>query len=184
MTTQSKVTMQLDKVKFSSNKIAVSEPSAGLIANQLYQRVLNGEASAVETYEAAKFMGSVADALKSCTDEVGKNSFTDLIRAEISENLQGEKAYTTKFGSKFSLAETGTKYDFKQCGDVLWNHYEAEIAKLDKLKKGRETLLKSLTAPMIVSYPDPETGEMLENVELIPPTKTSTSSFKVELLKD
>lgn len=181
--TQSKVTLELDNIKFKSKGLAVSEPSAGIIAEQLYKRVLDGEASAVDTYEAAVFMGKVGDALKGCVDELGKNAFTDLIREEISANSNGEKAYTTRLGSKFSLAEVGTKVDYTKCGDVLWNYYTAEIEKLDKLKKGREALLKTLTEPMIVSYPDPATGELLENVELLPPTKTSTSSFKVELVK-
>lgn len=180
---QSKVTLQLDKIKFNSNKLAVSEPSVGIIANQLYQRVLDGEVSAIDTYEAAAFMGKVADSLKGQVDELGKNNFTDLVRDEIAKN-QTDKGFTTRFGSKFSLAENGTKYNFNKCGDKLWVYYESEIARIKKLKDEREKLLKALTAPMTVSYPDPETGELLEGVELIPPTKTSTSGFKVELNKD
>lgn len=184
MSTQSKVKLELNEIKFQSNKLRVSEPSVDIIANQLYQKVLDGGASAIDTYEATVFMGKVADKLKDCTDENGKNKFTDLVREEITANLNGEKAATTRLGSKFSLAETGTKYDFAHTQDPIWAYYDAEIKKLDKLKKTRETLLKTVTDVVIMSFPDPTTGELLENVEILAPIKTSTSSFKVELLKD
>jgi hypothetical protein len=147
--------------------------------------VLDGEVSALDTYEAVSFMSKVADQLKGCADELGKNKFVDLVREEISANAEGgEKTVITKFGSKYSLAETGTKYDYSKCGDILYNHYTKEAARIDKLVKEREKFLKALTTPMKVSFPDPETGEMHEDVELIPPTKTSTSSFKLEIKKD
>lgn len=183
-TTQSKVNLQIDKIKFSNNKVALTEPSAAAVANQLYNRVLEGQTTALETYEAVSFMSKVAEQLKGCADELGKNKFVDLIREEITANAEGDqKVVTTKFGSKYSLAETGTKYDYSKCGDVLYNYYAKEAARIDKLIKEREKFLKSLTAPIKVSYPDPETGEMHEDVELIPPTKTSTSSFKLEINK-
>ena len=183
-TTPSKITLQLDAIKFNSNKLSISEPSVGIIANQLYKRVLDGEVSAVKTYEAVKLIGDVADVLKKCVDENGKNNFTDLVRKEISDNLQGEKAYTTEKGTKFSLAETGTKYSFKTCGDKIWEYYDFEIERLTKLKKDREAFLKTINNVVIMSFPDPVTGELLENVELTPAIKTSTSSFKVELRKE
>lgn len=184
MSTPSKLKLEIDNIKFSSNKLALSEPSVEVIANQLYQKVLDGGASAIDTYEAAAFIGKVADTLKKCTDENGKNDFTELVRSEIQDRLNGEKAVTTRLGSKFSLAETGTKYNFEHTQDPLWAYYTAEIAKLDKLKKTREAFLKTITDVVIMSFPDPITGELLENVEILAPIKTSTSSFKVELLKD
>lgn len=185
MSTQpSKIKLELNEIKFASNKLTVSQPSVGIIANQLYQKVLDGNASAIDTYEGLKFIGDVADELKKCTDELGKNDFTELVRQEIQERLEGGREVTTKLGSKFALAEVGTKYDFTASGDPIWNYYTAEITKLDKLKKTRETFLKTITDVVIMTFPDPITGELLENVELLPPIKTSTSSFKVTLLKD
>lgn len=184
MTTQSKVFLQLDKIKYNSNKLAISEPSVGIVANQFYQRVLDGEVSAIDTYEAVKFMGDVAEELKKCVDENGKNKFVDLMRAEIATQLNGEKAVTTKFGTKFSLAEVGTKWSYTDCGDPLWNYYAAEIKKLDDLRKTREKYLQTITAKQPVgNVLVPQTGELHENVEITPPIKTSTSSFKAELLK-
>lgn len=174
-----KVKLELNEIKFSSNKLAISTPSTEVLANQLYQKVLNGDVSAIDTYEAVKFLGEVADVLKKCTDDNGKNNFTDLVREEIVAN--SDKVFTTKLGSKFSLAETGTKYNFEHCGDPLWNHYNSEIKKLDAVKKKREAFLKTITDLVIISFPDPATGELLENVEILAPIKTSTSSFKVEL---
>lgn len=185
MSTSSKVSLQVDKIKFSGNKVALTEPSATAVATQMYNRVLEGEVSALDTYEAVSFMAKVADQLKGCADELGKNKFVDLVREEIAANAEGgEKSVITKFGSKYSLAETGTKYDYSKCGDVLYNYYTKEAARIDKLVKEREKFLKALTTPIKVSFPDPETGEMHEDVELIPPTKTSTSSFKLEIKKD
>lgn len=183
MSTQSKVKLEIDSIKFSSNKLALTEPSVSVIASQLYSKVLEGHASAIDTYEAVAFMGKVADTLKGCTDETGKNKFSDLIREEITKRAENGKFTSTKFGSKFSLAETGTKYVFDNCGDKLWEFYDKEAKRIKKLKEEREKFLKALTTPIKVSYPDPETGEMIEDVELTPPTKTSESSFKVELTK-
>lgn len=185
MSTQSKVNLQLDTVKFSSNKLTVSEPSVNIVANNLYQKVLDGEVSAVDTYEAVKFIGDVADVLKKCVDENGKNNFTDLVRDEITLNLNGEKNIVTKRGTKFSLAETGTKWHYDKVRDPLWNYYASEIERLDKLRKAREKYLQTITTTQpIGTVAIPETGELHENVEINPPIKTSTSSFKVELKKD
>jgi hypothetical protein len=182
--TQGKLNLQIDKIKFSGNKVALTEPSANAVALQMYNRVLEGEVSALDTYEALSFMSKVAEQLKSCEDELGKNKFVDLVRQEITDNADGDqKVVTTKFGSKYSLAETGTKYNFTKCGDKLWDYYSKEADRIDKLIKEREKFLKSLTTPIKVSYPDPETGEMIEDAELVPPTKTSTSSFKLEIKK-
>ena len=184
MTTQSKVSLQLDKIKFNSNKLAISETSVGVVANQFYQRVLDGEVSAVDTYEAVKFIGDVAEELKKCVDENGKNKFVDLMRSEITAALNGGKFITTKFGTKFSLAETGTKWTYTDCGDPLWNYYAAEIKKLDELRKAREKYLQTITVKQPVgNVLIPQTGELHENVEITPPIKTSISSFKTELLK-
>jgi hypothetical protein len=179
----SKITLELSNVKFTAKDLAVSEPSVAVIANNLYQKVLDGKASAVETFEAVTFAGKVAESLKGCVDENGKNKFVDLVRQEITDNLQGEKAYVTKFGSSFSLAEVGTKYDFKSSGDPIWDSLEAEATRIDKLKKDREKFLKTIQDLVIMSFPDPTTGELLENVEIKAPVKTSTSSFKTELRK-
>ena len=91
---------------------------------------------------------------------------------------------TTRLGTKFSLAEVGTKWYYDKCGDPLWNYYNSEIERLDKLKKARETYLKTLTVVQpATTMVIPETGEIHEGVEVNPPLKTSTSSFKTELLK-
>lgn len=180
----SKISLQLDKVKFSSKSLAITEPSVEIIATKLYENVLAGNASAIETIESLVFIGKVADVIKKSADENGKNNFTDLVRAEIQENLNGEKSITTSKGTKFSLAETGTKYDFTVCADPQWGYYNKEIDRLDKLKKKRETFLKTINE----AYPAgnvlvSETGELHENVELFPPIKVSNSSFKMELAK-
>jgi len=179
----SKLKFQLEKVNVSSNAIAVSESSVKGIAQKLFNDVNDGKVSAIEAIEACTFIGKVADELKKMQDESGKITMNKLICEEIALNADNRKDYTTSKGTKFSLAETGTSYDYSVCNDPLYNSLVGKLEALKKEVKDRETFLKTIKGFMIVSIPDPESGELLENITINAPVKTSTSSFKCTLLK-
>lgn len=184
MAVKSKVTMELDTLKYQSKDVQISKPAASNVAQKLYEDVLNGQTSAIQVVEMINFITEVGSQLKTKEDDNGKNKWVDVVREEIIREAGDEKDTTTsKYGTKFSLAETGTSYDYEHCGDPLWNYYDREIKRLKDLQKEREKFLKTIKDFVVMSFPDPETGELLENVELLAPIKTSTSSYKVELLK-
>lgn len=183
MATKSKVTFELDTVKYQSTDIVISKPAADAVAQRFYDQVMEGEKSPTQIVEFINFVASVGDALKNKEDIKGKNKWVDLVREEIEKN--GEKGkFVSKYGTKFSLQEVATKYDYTKCGDPIWTNLNAQIEELKEKIKVRETFLKSLTTAVQMSFPDPSTGELLENVNLFPPVKSSTSSYKTELLKD
>ena len=179
----SKLNFELDKVKVTSKAIAVSDSSAKAIATKVFDDVVEGKLSAVTAMEAFMLMTKAGSELKDLVDETGKVSMTSLICEEIQNSADNKKDYTTSKGTKFSLAETGTKYDYSTCNDPLYNHLSAKKKALDEEIKARETFLKSIKDFLIISIPDPETGELLENITVTPPNKTSNSSYKVTLLK-
>jgi hypothetical protein len=179
----SKLKFQLEKVNISSNAIAVSEASVKGIAQKLFYDVTEGKVSAIEAIEACTFIGKVADELKKLSDDSGKITMNKLICEEIERNADNKKDYTTAKGTKFSLAEVGTSYDYTVCKDPLYNNLTAKLEALKKEVKDREAFLKTIKDFMVVSIPDPESGELLENITINAPIKTSTSSFKCTLLK-
>lgn len=90
---------------------------------------------------------------------------------EIQEALINE---CTKYGKgelrEIQIKEVGSKTDYSDCNHPQYNRICSEIETLIEQKKSLELYLKSLTKP--TDFIDPETGEQ---VELIPPTKTSTT---------
>jgi hypothetical protein len=105
------------------------------------------------------------------------NEFIDYVRDEI-KNFGAGKDFTTQRGVKFSLAETGTTYDFSQCNSPELEELENEAKNVaDKLKAHKEMLKTIPLSGMDVITKDGE------NVKLYPPSKFSKSSFKVTLPK-
>lgn len=102
--------------------------------------------------------------------------FIDGVRSEV--ELYG-KLVLTKNDSKVELAETGTKYDYSNCGDAEYLLLLADLDKAKEMVKARETFLKGVPSKGL-EVTDTNTGEI---VTIYPPVKTSTSSFKVTLNK-
>ena len=88
---------------------------------------------------------------------------------EIQESLVNE---CMKYGKgelkEIQVREVGGKTDYSECNHPQYNRICEEIETLTEQKKSLELYLKSLTKP--TDFIDPETGQQ---VELIPPTKTS-----------
>ena len=178
----SKISFELEKVKFTTKSVAVSEQSAGIVAAKIFNDVLEGKHSAIEAMEAFSYMGKVAVELKDQVDESGKIKMVDLIRQEISDHAEDKKNFTTAKGSKFVLAEVGTAYSFENTGDTQLPILNKQLEELKKKIKAREEFLKKLTTPIKIKEPNIETGEEVE-VELFPASKSSTSSYKLTLSK-
>lgn len=75
--------------------------------------------------------------------------------------------------AKFSIRETGVKYDYASCGDTEWEQLDSSMKMIAERKSARETFLKSLTPEMTVF------GE--DGVQIMQPHKTSTTSVTITL---
>jgi hypothetical protein len=100
--------------------------------------------------------------------------FTDYVREEVSKN---GKDITNPSGAKIELAETGTKYDFSQCHDPILVQLEAKLETVEAMIKERKDMLKSVSSSGMDILIDDEL------VKVFPPSKTSTSSYKITLSK-
>lgn len=175
--------MAADKflIKFEKQKYntpAISKQSAKVTAAKIYMDIMEGRATAIDIAEMMKFIGDVESSLKEMRDENDANSFTELVRGEITNNSNDGKSCMSKYSSKLELFEAGTKYDYSVCNDKEWNGYQAELEALKEKMKDREKFLKAIkkTTPVV----DPENGEVNE---IYPCAKTSTSTFKLSLVE-
>jgi hypothetical protein len=88
------------------------------------------------------------------------------------------KVYTAGSGAKIEVAEVGTKYDFSQCNDPILYQFEQRLQGAEEAVKQRKEFLK--TVPLSGMDIITEDGEP---VKVYPPSKSSKSSFKIELKK-
>lgn len=102
--------------------------------------------------------------------------FTDYVREETGKHPKG---FTANSGAKIELSEVGSSYDFSQCGDVVLEMLEADFYKAENNLKERKEFLKKVPiagVDVIVPY----SGEV---IKVYPPSKSSTSSYKITLAK-
>jgi hypothetical protein len=88
----------------------------------------------------------------------------------------------TKYGNKFELMEAAGKFDFSTCGDPVWNHLNQQLEEIKLQIKERESFLKGIKSMTKMDIINPKTAELHENVELYPPIKSSTSTFKQTMI--
>ena len=109
---------------------------------------------------------------KSC-EEIEKQT-NDLSFTEAEKH--GMKSFEF-MGAKIELAELGTKYNFSVCGHPALSDINNQIETLAAEKKKIETMLKTITKPMMIC--DESTGG--ESVEIHPPVKSSISGLKITI---
>jgi len=122
----------------------------------------------LEAAEALTVMENFIKEVRSSKD------FTEYVREEVGKN---GKDITNPSGAKIELAETGTKYDYSGCNDSALIEVESKLVEIETLISDRKAWLKTIPAEgMEVVIGD-------EIVRVYPPTKTSTSSYKITLSK-
>lgn len=100
--------------------------------------------------------------------------FKNYVREEAGKTPKG---FISNSGAKIELAETGTAYDFSKCDDPTLVNLEEKLKKITDEVKARKDFLKTVPlSGMEVLIDD-------ELVKVYPPSKTSTSSYKITLAK-
>ena len=103
-------------------------------------------------------------------------SFKEYAREEISKYPKG---YTSNSGAKLECIEAGTKYDYSQCGDTVHAMYSQQLMSVQNSLKDREKFLQAVPLEgMLIT--DELTGE---TCKIYPPSKSSTSSYKITLAR-
>lgn len=106
---------------------------------------------------------------------------SERILKEIDANIMAEAdKYSEKafdfMGNTITKAEHGTKYDYSNCGDPIYNRLLRVATEASEQLKERETFLKAITKPF--SFLDESTGEVFL---ISPPVKKSKSGLNVSI---
>lgn len=100
--------------------------------------------------------------------------FKDYVREEATKTPKG---FISNSGAKIECCEVGTSYDFSNCNDPKLDILEDQLKTITDEVKARKDFLKTVPLSGMDVY------VMDELVTVYPPSKTSTSSFKVTLAK-
>lgn len=155
--------------------ISISEYS-GLKKAELKEMAEQAVISVLENgnpLEVAESLSAMEEFIKNVRAD---KRFTEYVREEAGKH---GKQYTSRSGAKIELAETGTRYDFSVCEDFELQALEIELTGIEEKIKGRKEFLKTVPSSGLL-VTNEETGEIYK---VYPPSKSSTSSFKVTLSK-
>jgi len=120
----------------------------------------------VNPLEAAAVLSGMESSIKTIKDGI-----RDSVISELKEGGKG-----SFHGVKIETMESAGRYDFSQCGDVVYNKMKANVDALAEELKRREVLLKALPHDGL-DITDEDTGEQYH---VYPPAKpASTSTYKV-----
>lgn len=136
-----------------------------------------GYADPLKVHLQIKAIEDIIKQLTSLDEKTNKN--VDAAKRYRSHLLEAANKYGKNFelfNAEFSIKETGSKYDYSQCGDhelLQWQkEYEAMKARIDE----RQNMLKTLPTEGIQKVDS--NGEVYT---VYPPAKSSTTSVSVKL---
>jgi hypothetical protein len=98
--------------------------------------------------------------------------------AVLEELAKYGKSYTNSIGTKIEPMEGGIRYDYSNCSDYELKELEDAFNQLDLKIKERQKFLKSLPLSGIEIL-----TEESELIRIYPPSKVSTSTYKVTISK-
>lgn len=146
------------------NKIPASKEEQAVLSSAIISSVLEGEIDPIKAVIQAK---SLVESLTLFLKDKGVN---DLVLREIEK--YGKQ--TSKDGATISIKEVGSKWDYSECGDPIYNRLSAQKAEIEEKLKEREALLKATKEQR--TEVDEETGEVYT---VNPPSKSSTTSYSI-----
>ena len=146
------------------NKIPASKEEQAVISSAMINSVLDGEIDAIKAVVQAK---SLVETLTLFLKDKGVN---DLVLREVEK--YGKQ--TSKDGATISIKEVGSKWDYSECGDPIYNRLSSQKEEIEEKLKEREALLKVTKEPR--TEVDEETGEVYT---VNPPSKSSTTSYSI-----
>ena len=146
------------------NKIPASKEEQSVLSSAMINSVLDGEIDPIKAVIQAK---SLVETLTLFLKDKGVNN---LVLREVEK--YGKQ--TSKDGATIAIKEVGSKWDYSECGDPIYNRLSSQKAEIEEKLKERESLLKSTREPR--TEVDEETGEVYK---VNPPSKSSTTSYAI-----
>lgn len=152
------------------NQFPTNKTEQSVMAARFAKSIENGEVSPLEAVAKMKSLQEViALFLK---DE----SVSNAVITEVEKYGKGETPSSN--GATFQVKEVGVKYDFSECGDIVWNRLKEQADKINEELKNREKYLKTIKQSK--TEIDEESGEIYT---ILPPVKTSTTSYTITFKK-
>ena len=145
----------------------ISKTQIKVVAQNSVQELLN-KGNILEAAEMISVMETFIKEVRASKE------FTEYVRDEVSKN---GKDITNPSGAKIELAETGVKYDFSKCGDYELDQLQNHLESIEEQISKRKEFLKSIPLSGI------EVVNEDEVYKIFPPSKSSTSSYKITLCK-
>jgi paraquat-inducible protein B len=157
--------MEMNEIIFS--KLPVTKANITAQAETAVAHIIEGQ----DAFSIAETMSAVEEFISIVRKD---KRLVEYVRTEL-EKEKGKKQ--TANGTKIECAEVGTKYDYSQCNHPMLTEMTAEVERLNAAIKELQEFLKRVPpAGMEVGIND-------ELVKVYPPSKSSTSSYKVTLAK-
>lgn len=154
----------------------ISRQNAQTFHNQVKERIKETGEGLFEYLETLKFFEKLKEVISGKEGQEGDKEIKEMVRTEIAKY---GKEFKTLREAKFELAETGTKYNFSKCNDIKLSELEEQLEIAKANLKERQEFLKNIPSSGF-DYVDMETGAI---TKLYPPSKSSTSSYKITLPK-
>lgn len=136
--------MNIDGTEISLAKPSLLVEQKDKVIQKISSGIENGTIDPVEFFVYAKTMTKILDAIIKKVDGI----------------IIGEATKYTKtfkiFGIEVTLCSR-KKYDYRVCGDSVWDRLQAEKIKIDEKIKKREKFLAALDREAV----NPETGEII-----------------------
>ena len=145
-------------------KIPASKEEQSVLSSAMINSVLDGEIDPIKAVVQAK---SLLETLTLFLKDKGVNA---LVLREVEK--YGKQ--TSKDGATIGIKEVGSKWDYSECGDPIYNRLSSKKAEIEEKLKEREALLKATREPR--TEVDEETGEVYT---VNPPSKSSTTSYAI-----
>lgn len=139
------------------------------IADKIIADCDNGTIDSLDAYLLAK---SMENTIKMVLEGIKDMSLTEAFKY----SSVSQKTFTHR-GCDITIKETGVKYDYENCGDVVWQQLNAEMTALKERIKEREAFLKTIKSPVTIASEQTE-GEL---VTINPPVKSSTTGLSVTI---
>ena len=135
-------------------------------ADDVIQQVNDGQTDPLIVLSAIRNLKDILDTIDA--------GIKDCVMQELSKYGKSVEMY----GIKVEQKEVGVKYNYDSSNDKVYNELKSELKILDSNIKDREKWLKSIPSTGVDIVTDD--GEV---VRVVPPIKTSTTSFAVTLNK-
>lgn len=137
------------------------------IADEIVERVLEEG----DPLRAAEGLAALESFIKEVKDD---RRFKDYVVEEAGKHKGG---FVSNSGAKIECIEAGVKYDYSKCGDPKYLDYLQEVQDAEAQLKEYQKFLRSIPMEGIEVRRDDEL------VRIFPPSKSSTSTYKITLSK-